>query len=188
LVDSYSNPFDNLGNNTHNNDIPNGSETNLNINNSSEINPVEVSNSNSNEDIIIEDSSSNFSEHVNSPVDSYSSVNNNFSISNNHVSNNNSSVLNEVFKFFLGGRCNNYNTREWKNLRKCQTKTGALSDTPFLTVTAALLNNIIPIAIGRQRLLLSRFKSNKSKSVNAEITVRQASRASTTNIDHNFVT
>jgi len=97
-------------------------------------------------------------------------------------------VLNEVFKFLLGGRCNNYNTREWKNLCKCQTKTGALSDTPFLTVTAALLNNIIPIAIGRQRLLLSRFKSNKSESVNAEITVRQASRASATNIDHNFVT
>jgi len=64
---------------THNNNIPNGSETNLNINNSSEIDPVEVSYSNSNEDIIIEDSSSNFFEHVNSPVDSYSSVNDNFS-------------------------------------------------------------------------------------------------------------
>jgi len=71
------------------------------------------------------------------------------------VFNNNSSVLNEVFKFIFDGRCNNYNTREWKNLCKCQTKTGALSDTPFLTVTAAFLNNIIPIAIGRQRLLLS---------------------------------
>ena len=113
-------------------------------------------------DIIIEDSSSNFSEYVNGPVDSYSSVNDNFSVSNNHVSNNNSSVLNEVFNFLLGGRCNNYNTREWKNLCKCQTKIGALSDTPLLTVTEALLNNIIPIAIGRQRLLLSRFKFNKS--------------------------
>jgi len=71
------------------------------------------------------------------------------------VFNNNSSVLNEVFKFIFDGRCNNYNTREWKNLCKCQTKTGALSDTPFLTVTAAFLNNIIPITIGRQRLLLS---------------------------------
>jgi len=80
-------------------------------------------------------------------------------------------VLNEVFKFLLGGRGNNYNSREWKNLCKCQTKTGALSDTPFLTVTATLLNNIIPITIGRQRLLLSRFKNNKFKSVNAEITV-----------------
>jgi len=188
FVDSNSNPSDNPGNNTHNNDIPSERETNLNINNSSEIDPVEVSNFNSNEDIIIEDASSNSSEHVNSPVDSYSSVNDNFSVSNNHVSNNNSSVLNEVFKLLLSGRCNNYNSREWKNLCKCQTKTGALSDTPFLTVTAALLNNIISIAIGLQRLLLSRFKSNKSKSVNAEITVRQASRASATNTDHNFVT
>ena len=59
----------------------------------------------------------------------------------------------QVFKFLLGGRCNNYNTREWKNLCKCQTKIGALSDTPFLTVTAALLNNIIPIAIGRQTVI-----------------------------------
>jgi len=82
----------------------------------------------------------------------YSCVNENFSVSNNQVFNNNSSVLNEVFKFLLDGRCNNYNSREWKILCKCQTKNGTLSDTPFLTVTAALLNNIIPIAIGRQRL------------------------------------
>jgi len=59
FVDSNSNPSDNPGNSTHNNDIPNESETNLNINNSSEIDPVEVSNSNSNENIIIEDSSNN---------------------------------------------------------------------------------------------------------------------------------
>jgi len=81
-------------------------------------------------------------------------------------------VFKEVVKFLLGGRCNNYNTKEWRNLCKCQTKNGALSDTPFLSVTAALLNNIIPIAIGLQRLLLNRFKYNKSKSVNAEIIVR----------------
>jgi len=49
-------------------------------------------------------------------------------------------------------------------------------------------NNIIPFAIGRQRLFLNRFKYNKYKSVNAEITVRRASRARATNIDHNFVT
>jgi len=61
-------------------------------------------------------------------------------------------------------------------------------DTPFLTVTATFLNNIIPFAIGRQRLFLNRFKYNKYKSVNAEITVRRASRARATNIDHNFVT
>ena len=157
-VDSNSNPSDNPGSNTHNNDIPNESETNLNIYNSSEIDPVEVSNSHSNENIIIEDSSNNLvSENINSPLDSYSGVNDNFNVSNNQVFNYNSNVLNEIFKFLLGGRCNNYNTREWKNLCKCQTKFGTLSDTPFLTVTAALLNNIIPIAIGRQRLLLNRF-------------------------------
>ena len=37
FVDSNSTPSDNSGNNTHNNDIPNESETNLNINNSSKI-------------------------------------------------------------------------------------------------------------------------------------------------------
>jgi len=123
FVDSNSNPSDNPGNRIHNSGIPNESETNLNINNSSEIDPVEVSNSNSNEDIIIEDSSSNsISEHINSLLDSYSSVNDNFSVSNNQVFNNNSSVLNEIFKFLLGGKCNNYNTREWRDLCKCQTK------------------------------------------------------------------
>jgi len=64
-------------------------------------------------------------------------------------------------------------------------KSGAYSDTPFLVVTEALLQSIIPIAIGQQW-----FKSNHTtttKSVNAEETVRQASRASATNEDHNFV-
>ncbi|KAG4083278.1 hypothetical protein H8356DRAFT_1325191 [Neocallimastix lanati (nom. inval.)] len=57
-------------------------------------------------------------------------------------------------------------------------------------VTAALLQSIIPIAIGQQWSLFNRFKSNRTtttKSVNAEETVRQASRASATNEDHNFV-
>jgi len=71
-------------------------------------------------------------------------------------------------------------------------KSGAYSNTPFLVVTAALLQSIIPIAIGQQWSLFKRFKSNRTtttttKSVNAEETVRQASRASTTNVDHNFV-
>ena len=90
-----------------------------------------------------------------------------FNVSNNQESNNNSSVLNEVFEFLLGGRCNNYNTRKWRNLCKRQTKNGAISDTPFLTVTVALLNNINPIAIGQQRLLPNMFKYNKSKNDNA---------------------
>jgi len=49
-------------------------------------------------------------------------------------------------------------------------KSGAYSDTPFLVVTAALLQSIII-----------------TKSVNTEETVRQASRASATNEDHNFI-
>ncbi|KAG4099444.1 hypothetical protein H8356DRAFT_1667670, partial [Neocallimastix lanati (nom. inval.)] len=61
-------------------------------------------------------------------------------------------------------------------------KSGAYSDTPFLGVTEALLPSIIPIAIGQQWSLFNlfnRFKSNRIttiKSVNAEETVRQASR------------
>jgi len=56
-------------------------------------------------------------------------------------------------------------------------KSGAYSDTPFLVVTAALLQStmIIPIAIGQQWSLFNKFKSNSTtttKSVNAEETVR----------------
>ena len=100
-----------------------------------------------------------------------------------------SSVCEKVFNFLLGGRSINNSTREWKDLLKCQMKSGAYSDTPFLVVTAALLQSIIPIAIGQQWSLFNRFKSNSTttKSVNAEETVRQASRASATNEDHNFV-
>ena len=69
-------------------------------------------------------------------------------------------------------------------------KLDVYSDIPFLVVTAALLQSIIPIAIGQQWSLFNRFKSNRTtttKSVNVEETVRQASRASATNEDHNFV-
>jgi len=98
----------------------------------------------------------------------------------------NSSVFNKVFNFLLGGRTQNIISREWKDLCDCQIKPGNSSDIPFLVVTAALLNNILPIAFGQQRSLFDRFKTNTTKSVNAEITVRQA-RASATNGDHNFV-
>jgi len=37
---------------------------------------------------------------------------------------------------------------EYPDLFKCQMKSGAYSDTPFFVVTAALLQSIIPIAIG----------------------------------------
>jgi len=54
-------------------------------------------------------------------------------------------------------------------------KSGAYSDTPFLVVTAPLLQSIIPIAIGQQWSLFNRFKLNSTtttKNVNAEETVR----------------
>ena len=64
---------------------------------------------------------------------------------------------------------------------------GTYSDIPFLTVTAALLQSIMPTAIGLQWSLFNRFKSNTTtKSVNADNTVRQASRASATYDDYNF--
>jgi len=130
----------------------------------------------------------NYINSSNSLINNNSIVNNlNNSLANNTVYNN-SSVLNNVFIFLLGGRPHNFNSREWKNLCDCQIKSGNSSDTPFLVVTAALLNYIIPIASGRQRSLFNRYKTNHTKSVNAEITVRQASRASATNNDHNFVT
>jgi len=125
---------------------------------------------------------------------SYSNISNSIA-SNvcNSIENNvyvDSSVCEKVFNFLLGGRSINNSTREWKDLFKCQMKSGAYSDTPFLVITAALLQSIIPIAIGLQWSLFNRFISNRTtttKSVNAEETVRQASRASTTNEDHNFV-
>ena len=101
-----------------------------------------------------------------------------------------SSVCKKVFNFLLVGRSINNSTREWKILFKCQMKSGAYSDTPFLVNTMALLQSIIPITIGQQWSLFNRFKSNRTtttKSVNAEETVRQASRANVTNEDHNFV-
>ena len=125
-------------------------------------------------------------------VPSTSSSNNNIdsNIDSNIVNNNvyrNSSVFNKVFNFLLGSRFYNINSREWKDLCNCQINPGIYSDTPFLKATAELLNNIIPIAFGRQRSLFNGFKKNLDKSVNAEISVRQASRASATNRDQNFV-
>jgi len=45
-----------------------------------------------------------------------------------------------------------------RDLFKCQMKSGAYSDTPFLVVTSALLQSIIPIAISQQWSLFNRFK------------------------------
>ena len=86
-----------------------------------------------------------------------------------------------------GKKYNNFISREWKELCKHQTSTGDLTDTPFLVVTAALLNKIMPTAIGQQWTMFSRFNP-KTKSVNAEETVRQDSRSSAAENNHNFVT
>ncbi len=147
----------------------------------------------------INNSPSNSSNPVSSsniPIDNFLSNNSSNSL-NNIISNvsvvdnnvyNNSSVCEKVFKFLLGGRSINNSTGEWKNLLKCQLESGTYSDTPFLVVTAALLQAVMPIAIGQQWSLFNRFKPNpNTKSVNADNTVRQTSRVSATSEDHNFV-
>ena len=73
-----------------------------------------------------------------------------------------SSVCEKVFNFLLGGRSINNSTREWKYLFKCQMKSGTYSDTPFLVITAALLQSITPIAIDQHWSLFNRFKSNRT--------------------------
>jgi len=128
------------------NDIVNSNNDNSNSNNSNS------NNSNSN------NSNSNNSNSNNS----YSNISNSI-ISNvsNSIENNvyvDSSVCEKVFNFLLGGWSINNSTREWKDLFKCQMKSGAYSDTPFLVVTAALLQSIIPIAISQQWSLFNRFK------------------------------
>ena len=161
------------------NDIVNSNNDNSNSNNSNS-NNSNSNNSNSN------NSNSNNSNSNNSNSNNSNVIN---SIENKNVYVD-FSVCEKVFNFLLGGRSINNSTREWKDLFKCQMKSGAYSDTPFLVVTAALLQSIIPIAIDQQWSLFNRFKSNRTittKSANAEETVRQASRASATNEDHNFV-
>jgi len=130
-----------------NNSNSNNSNSNNNNNNNSNSNNSNSNNSNSNNS----NSNNSFSNISNSII---SDVNN--SIENNVYVD--SSVCEKVFNFLLGGRSINNSTREWKDLFKCQIKSGAYSDTPFLVVTAALLQSIIPIAIGQQWSLFNRFK------------------------------
>ena len=172
----------NRGNLTNDNSNSNNSNSNNSNSNNSNSNNSNSNNSNNNNSYS-NNSNSNNSNNNNS----YSNISNSiFSNVSNSIENNvyiDSNVCEKVFNFLLGGRSINNSTREWKDLFKCQMKSGAYSDTPFLMVTAALLQSIIPIAIGQQWSLFSRFKSNRTtttKSVNAEETVRQASKASAT--------
>ena len=88
-------------------------------------------------------SNSNYSNSNNSNSNnSYSNISNSI-ISNvsNSIENNvyvDSSVYEKVFNFLLGGRSINNSTRKWKDLFKCQMKSGAYSDTPFLVVTYSI--------------------------------------------------
>jgi len=107
------------------NDIVNSNNDNSNSNNSNN------NNSNSN------NSHNNISNSIISNISNY--IENNVYVD--------SSVCEKVFNFLFGGRSINNSTREWKDLFKCQMKSGAYSDTPFLVVTVALLQSIIPIAI-----------------------------------------
>jgi len=59
---------------------------------------------------------------------------------------------------------------------------------PFLVVTAALPTTFyLLLLIGNDHYSLGLNPTDFTKSINAEITVRQASRASATNRDPNFV-
>jgi len=69
----------------------------------------------------------------------------------------------------------------------CQIKPGDYSEAPFLVATAAILNKIMPIALSQEWALFGRFSLKTAKSVNAEKTVRQVGRTSTTVEDHNFI-
>ena len=110
--------------------------------------------------IIISNSNNSNNDNSNSN-NSYSNISNvSNSIENNvHVD---SSVCENLFNFLLGGSSINNSTREWKDLFKCQMKSGTYSDTPFLVITAALLQSITPSAIDQHWSLFNRFKSNRT--------------------------
>ena len=97
-----------------------------------------------------------------------------------------------VYYFLLGGRkkLNNIGDKEWNEFCKCQLESGSFTDVPLLVRTSALLNKIMPIVSDRLRSLFNRYKkTDLTKRVNAENTVRQSSRDSAIyDNDNNFVT
>ena len=58
---------------------------------------------------------------------------------------------------------------------------GEYSYVPYMVKIAAYLNKTIPIVAERKRLLFDKYKLEHTKSVKADNTVRQASRANATN-------
>jgi len=96
-----------------------------------------------------------------------------------------------LYNFLLGGRDAdkidlNYKM-EWDILFKNQIISGDYSKPPFLVRSAALFTEIMPRASARQGLLFRKCKRKLTRSVNAENSVRQASRANASEgEDHNF--
>jgi len=72
----------------------------------------------------------------------------------------------------LIGVCKNYllrkeifksiGDRKWNNLCKCQLKHGSLKDIPFLVLTSALFNHIMPIVSDHIRSLFISHRKNRS--------------------------
>jgi len=95
-----------------------------------------------------------------------------------------------VFYFLLGGRLTSnreiFSNSKWANLFKCQTDSGDYTHLPYMVKLAAYLNMIVPIVAERHRLLFDKYKLDHTKSVKADNTVRQASRANATNRNRNF--
>ena len=158
IVNSNNNNSNNNKSNSYNSNSNNSNSNNSNSNNSNS------NNSNSNNSNSNNSNSNNSNSNISNSNISNSNISNsnisNSNISNSiisNVSNNNennvyvdSSVCEKVFNFLLGGRSINNSSREWKDLFKCQMKSGAYSDTPFLVITAALPQSIISFVIGQQ--------------------------------------
>jgi len=96
-----------------------------------------------------------------------------------------------LYNFLLGGRDAeiidlNYK-KDWDVLLKNQINSEDYSKTPFLVRSAALFTEIMPRFSTRQGLSFRRYKRKLTRSVNAENTVRPASRTNASEGgDHNF--
>ena len=111
-------------------------------------------------------------------------------VNRNYISSYTMYEIRTVFYFLLGGRLvdNNkiFSNQEWAKIFKCQTDSGEYSHIPYMIKLISYLNMMVPIVAERKRLLFNKYKLEHTKSVKADNTVRQASRANATNRDHNF--
>ena len=111
-------------------------------------------------------------------------------VNRNYISSYTVYEIRTVFYFLLGGRLvdNNkiFSNQEWAKIFKCQTDSGEYSHIPYMIKLISYLNMMVPIVAERKRLLFDKYKLEHTKSVKADNTVRQASRANATNRDHNF--